>query len=71
MALLRAAVPQIGDKVLSTRLAELEERGIVERVQYPEIPPRVEYSLTPAGRALEPIIAAMDAWSRNHALTLT
>lgn len=70
MALLRAAVPQIGDKVLSTRLAELEERGIVERVQYPEIPPRVEYSLTPTGRALEPIIAAMDAWSRNHASTL-
>ncbi|MEX0673901.1 MAG: winged helix-turn-helix transcriptional regulator [Gaiellaceae bacterium] len=64
---LRAAVPRIGDKMLARRLAELEAEGIVERAQYSEIPPRVEYSLTPAGRALEPVIAAMAHWQPRAA----
>lgn len=53
----------IADKVLSKRLSELEESGLVTRTQYSEIPPRVEYALTAAGLALEPVIAAMDRWS--------
>lgn len=61
-----AARAGITDKVLSRRLAELEELGLVSRTQYPEIPPRVEYALTAAGFALQPVIAAMEHWSREH-----
>ena len=64
---LHAAVPPVSDKVLSRRLVELEEVGIVTRTQYPEIPPRVEYELTPAGLALRAVIVEMDRWSREHA----
>ena len=64
---LRNAVCGIGEKVLSRRLTELEQAGLVTRVQYLEIPPRVEYTLTAAGRKLEPVIAEMDRWSRAMA----
>lgn len=63
---LRNAIPDLSEKVLSGRLGELEAAGIVSRTQYPEIPPRVEYALTPAGLALEPVIAAMEDWSRRQ-----
>ena len=62
----RNAIPDLGEKVLSGRLDELEAAGIVRREQYAEIPPRVEYSLTDAGHALEPVIAAMEVWSTRH-----
>ncbi|MGZ8698024.1 MAG: winged helix-turn-helix transcriptional regulator [Gaiellaceae bacterium] len=61
------AIPGINDKVLSGRLVELERAGILTRVHYPEIPPRVEYALTQAGLALESVIAEMDRWSREVA----
>ncbi len=61
---LHAAIPSLSDKVLSRRLAELTVTGIVQRTHYPEIPPRVEYALTPAGRALRGVIAEMERWSR-------
>lgn len=64
---LQRAIPGISDKVLSGRLVELEGAGIITRVHYPEIPPRVEYALTPAGLALEGVIAEMDRWSREVA----
>ena len=63
---LRKAIPDLSEKVLSGRLGELEAAGIVSRTHYPEIPPRVEYTLTPAGLALEPVIAAMAQWSRQQ-----
>lgn len=59
------AVAGITDRVLSVRLKELERAGIVERRQYAEIPARVEYSLTPRGRDLAPIIQEMARWSRR------
>ena len=62
---LRAAVPGLGDTVLSRRLAELEHAGIVSRAQFSEIPPRVEYTLTGAGLALERMLAAIERWSRE------
>lgn len=64
---LQRAIPGISDKVLSGRLVELKGAGIITRVHYPEIPPRVEYALTPAGLALEGVIAEMDRWSREVA----
>mgnify|MGYP000365484212 CR=1 FL=1 len=64
---LHRAVPGLGEKILRSRLVQLEQAGLVTRVQYLEIPPRVEYELTGAGRALEPVIAEMDRWSREVA----
>ncbi len=68
---LQRTIPGISDKVLSGRLVELERAGIVTRVHYPEIPPRVEYALTPAGLGLERVIAEMDRWSREVAPRIT
>lgn len=53
----------ISARTLSKQLRELEADEVVDRKDYGEIPPRVEYSLTPHGRTLEPILRAMEAWS--------
>ena len=62
---LHAAIPGVSDKVLSRRLAQLEQEGILTRTHHPEIPPRVEYELTPAGQALEAVIGEMHRWSHG------
>ena len=59
---LRSSLGNIPPKTLTERLRNLEEQGALERVQHPEIPPRVEYTLTAKGRALGAIIAAMADW---------
>jgi DNA-binding HxlR family transcriptional regulator len=59
------AVPQISDRLLSMRLRELEQAGIVERRVYDGSPVRVEYELTDKGRALEPTVRALRAWARE------
>jgi DNA-binding HxlR family transcriptional regulator len=56
----------ISPKTLSERLKELEESGVIDREVYPEIPPRVEYSLTDKGRSLNGILEAMMAWGATH-----
>jgi DNA-binding HxlR family transcriptional regulator len=60
---LRAAIPDITDRMLSDRLQELEAEGIVQRSVIPETPVRVEYALTRKGRALAPVLAAISAWA--------
>ena len=62
-AALRAAIPEITDRMLSDRLQELEAEGIVQRSVIPETPVRVEYALTRKGRALAPAVAAISAWA--------
>src|SRR6185369_15530571 len=64
-ATLRAAIPDITDRMLSERLQELEQEGIVERTVVPETPVRVEYALTKKGRALASAIEAMAAWAER------
>ena len=59
---LRAAIPGITKQMLTQQLRQLEEDGFLKRKIYPEIPPRVEYSLTKQGKSLLPIVAAMEAW---------
>lgn len=59
---LRASLAGISPKTLTDRLRSLEAQGLVERRQYPEIPPRVEYSLTARGRDVQPVIDALAAW---------
>ncbi len=62
---LTTSVEGLSDRVLSDRLRELEEEGIIERVVYPHIPVRVEYRLTEKGSALKPIVAEMHVWAEN------
>jgi DNA-binding HxlR family transcriptional regulator len=53
-----SALPGISTKTLTARLRELESYGLVKRTVFPEVPPRVEYSLTDKGREVQPIMAA-------------
>jgi DNA-binding HxlR family transcriptional regulator len=62
---LRAGIPGITDRMLSERLQELEEEGIVERLVIPEIPVRVEYSLSAKGRALAKPVEAIGNWAHD------
>ena len=59
---LRRLLASVTPRMLAQQLRELERDGIVHRKFYPQIPPRVEYSLTPLGRSLRPVIAAMCRW---------
>ncbi|ACV57902.1 winged helix-turn-helix transcriptional regulator [Alicyclobacillus acidocaldarius] len=59
-------IPGITQRVLTKQLRELEEEGIVERTVYPEVPPRVEYAITPYGQSLRPILDLMHAWGLEH-----
>ena len=62
---LEKSLPGISPKMLSQRLHELEERGLVTREVYPEVPVRVEYSLTEKGMDIRGIIDAMAAWGEK------
>jgi len=64
-ATLRSAIPDITDRMLSERLQELEQEGIVERTVIPETPVRVEYALTKKGRELASAIDAIGIWARK------
>ena len=55
-------VLKVSPRTLSERLKELEEQGIVHRQAYAEVPPRVEYTLTEKGSALEPLLANIGRW---------
>ncbi|MEV5619876.1 winged helix-turn-helix transcriptional regulator [Streptomyces bacillaris] len=63
---LRRAVPGVTEKVLTAHLKELEDDGIVHREEYAEVPPRVEYSLTPRGVALNRALGPLGDWGREH-----
>ncbi|GAA2400926.1 hypothetical protein GCM10010255_37760 [Streptomyces coeruleofuscus] len=62
---LRAALPMLSDKVLSDRLAQLGDAGVVERDRRPGWPPRVRYALTPSGHRLGPVLQALWDWGRR------
>jgi DNA-binding HxlR family transcriptional regulator len=62
---LRAAIPDITDRMLSERLRELEDEAIVARTVIPETPVRVEYALTSKGRALAPALDAIGHWAEK------
>lgn len=63
---LKRSIPEITQKMLTKQLRELEEEEIINRVVYPQVPPKVEYSVTEYGKDLEPILQAMHEWSSRH-----
>lgn len=63
---LKKTLPQITQKMLTQQLRELEHSGLVNRFIYTQIPPKVEYSLTAAGKSLLPILATMCQWGLNY-----
>lgn len=64
---LRKAIPGISNTMLSATLKDLEERELIERIQFNEIPPHVEYSATDRAKALNSIFDAMAAWGEKYA----
>lgn len=64
---LRRLIPQITEKMLIQQLRQLERDGLVLRVVYPSVPPKVEYSFTEYGRTLYPMVQTMYEWGKLHA----
>ncbi|MBD2512449.1 helix-turn-helix domain-containing protein [Nostoc sp. ATCC 53789] len=63
---LQRALPGVTQKMLTQQLREMEQDGIIHREVYPQIPPKVEYSLTHLGETLQPILYAMHEWAVQH-----
>ncbi len=63
---IKRLLPKITHKVLTTQIRELEEDGIVHRNVFPEVPSKVEYSLTILGQSLIPIVLMMDEWGKKN-----
>jgi DNA-binding HxlR family transcriptional regulator len=59
------AIPQLSDRLLSERMKELEQRGIVERNVKPDTPGKVTYALTEMGRELAPTLQQLKSWSHR------
>lgn len=63
---LRRLMPGITQKMLTKQLRELEADNLILRKIYPEVPPKVEYSITEYGKTLEPVITALQSWGSMH-----
>lgn len=63
---LKKSVGNISHKVLTANLRSMEEAGLLTRKVYPEVPPRVEYTLTETGYSLKPILDAMVKWGTQY-----
>jgi DNA-binding HxlR family transcriptional regulator len=59
---IRRRIPNCTQRMLTNQLRELETDGLIGRKVYAQVPPKVEYSLTPRGRSLEPVITALKVW---------
>jgi DNA-binding HxlR family transcriptional regulator len=63
---LQQRIEGVSKKMLTQQLRELERDGLIKRKDYGEVPPRVEYALTPHGETLRPILGLMAAWGARH-----
>jgi DNA-binding HxlR family transcriptional regulator len=63
---LRQSLGGVSSRILSDRLQVLEKEGIVKRISYREVPPRVVYELTEEGRGVRPILEALATWGKRH-----
>ena len=64
--MLKRNIDGITHKMLSTQLKELEQEVVIFRNEYPQVPPKVEYSLTSKGESLIPIVKAMCSWGKEY-----
>jgi len=60
------SMPEVTQRMLTKQLRELEADGLIARKVYPEVPPKVEYSMTEYGMTLEPVIKALQEWGLQH-----
>ena len=67
---LMRAIGFVTQRMLTKQLRELEASGLVKRIVYAEVPPRVEYELTKEGKSLKSILVALKKWGENHAVKL-
>ena len=65
-SLLRKAIPQISKQMLVNQMRELQEDQIIERIDYAETPPKVEYILSEYGKSLMPIIGVIEQWGQKE-----
>ncbi len=63
---LRKSLPKISERILVLQLKELEQDGLINRIVYPEVPPRVEYNLTPLGWSLESTLQSLSEWGEEN-----
>ena len=63
---LKKSIGSVSQKVLTAKLRDMEENGLVQREVYAEVPPKVEYSLTELGQSLKPILDAMWKWGEEY-----
>jgi DNA-binding HxlR family transcriptional regulator len=67
---LRRALPGISEKMLIQQLRQLQLHGLIERTDFGEVPPRVEYSLTPLGGSLNEALVPLGDWGQEHLVHL-
>lgn len=63
---LKKSLGSVSQKVLTAQLRDMEADGLVTRTVYPEIPPRVEYSLTDLGMSLQPVLNSLQSWGESY-----
>ena len=63
---LKKSIGTVSQKVLTAQLRDMEEKGLLTRKVYAEVPPRVEYTLTATGYSIKPLLNAMADWGRNY-----
>ncbi len=63
---LKKSIGSVSQKVLTSQLRQMEESGLLTRTVYPEVPPRVEYTLTELGRSLSPVLDALCRWGEEY-----
>ena len=63
---LKKSIGTVSQKVLTAQLRDMEEKGLLTRKVYAEVPPRVEYTLTETGYSLKPILDSMWAWGADY-----
>ena len=63
---LKKSIGSVSQKVLTAQLRQMEESGLLTRTVYPEVPPRVEYTLTELGQSLRPVLDALKNWGEEY-----
>ena len=68
---LKRTLPELSHRILTRQLRTLEAHGLVHRTIYPEVPPKVEYSLTDIGQLLEPVLYSLEQWGMTYVKTMS